>query len=68
MNRVGIRVQDLFDEGILRQKVEAALAFKNQVLAKIYNRRAVEVDEVMDELLDVCRAAAPHGRRHRPAC
>jgi adenylosuccinate synthase len=51
MARSGIRVQDLFDEKILRQKVEAALAFKNQVLAKIYNRRAVEVDEVMDELL-----------------
>jgi adenylosuccinate synthase len=51
MSRNGIRVQDLFDEKILRQKVEAALDFKNQVLAKIYNRRAVEVDEVMDELL-----------------
>src|SRR6476620_6636414 len=51
MARSGIRVQDLFDEKILRQKVEAALDFKNQVLAKIYNRRAVEVDEVMDELL-----------------
>ena len=37
MNRVGIRVQDLFDEGILRQKVEAALSLKNQVLVKIYN-------------------------------
>jgi adenylosuccinate synthase len=51
MNRVGIRVQDLFDEGILRQKVEAALAFKNQVLAKIYNTRAVEPDAVVEELL-----------------
>src|SRR6185312_8685855 len=51
MSRSGIRVQDLFDEKILRQKVEAALAFKNQILAKIYNRRAVEVDEVMEELL-----------------
>jgi adenylosuccinate synthase len=51
MARSGIRVQDLFDEKILRQKVEAALEFKNQVLAKIYNRRAVGVDEVMDELL-----------------
>ena len=39
MNRLGVRVQDLFDESILRQKVEAALAFKNQVLSKIYNRR-----------------------------
>ena len=51
MNRVGIRVQDLFDEGILRQKVEAALDLKNQLLAKVYNRRAVTVDEVVDELL-----------------
>ncbi|MEO6144085.1 MAG: adenylosuccinate synthetase, partial [Dermatophilaceae bacterium] len=51
MSRVGIRVQDLFDESILRQKVEAALAIKNQMLVKIYNRRAVEVDEVLEELL-----------------
>jgi adenylosuccinate synthase len=51
MNRVGIRVQDLFDEGILRQKVEGALEQKNQLLTKVYNRRAVTVDEVVDELL-----------------
>ena len=51
MNRIGIRVQDLFDEGILRQKVEGALATKNQVLAKVYNRKAVAVDEVVEELL-----------------
>ncbi len=51
MNRVGIRVQDLFDEGILRQKVEASLDLKNQLLAKVYNRRAITVDEVVDELL-----------------
>jgi adenylosuccinate synthase len=49
MSRVGIRVQDVFDESILRQKVEAALAIKNQILVKIYNRRTVEVDEVLDE-------------------
>jgi adenylosuccinate synthase len=49
MSRVGIRVQDVFDESILRQKVEAALDVKNQMLVKIYNRRAVEVDEVLDE-------------------
>ncbi|PZU48861.1 MAG: adenylosuccinate synthase, partial [Arsenicicoccus sp.] len=59
MSRVGIRVQDLYDESILRQKVEAALDMKNQVLLKIYNRRAVEVDEVMEELLR-------HAERIRP--
>ena len=42
--RIGIRVQDLFDESILRQKVEGALASKNQVLVKVFNRRAIETD------------------------
>lgn len=51
MNRIGIRVQDLFDESILRQKVEAALEAKNQQLVKTYNRRAIEVDEVVEDLL-----------------
>src|SRR6476661_3431390 len=51
INRVGIRVADLFDEGILRQKVEASLDLKNHVLAKVYNRRAIEVDAIVEELL-----------------
>ncbi len=59
MNRIGIRVQDLFDEHILRQKVESALAFKNQVLAKIYNRRAIAADEVVTELLSYVERLRP---------
>ena len=59
MNRIGVRVQDLYDEPILRQKVEAALEFKNQVLAKIYNTRAAVVDEVVDELLSYAVRLAP---------
>src|SRR5919107_1427224 len=59
MNRIGIRVQDLFDEGILRKKVEGALELKNQVLAKVYNRRAVTVDEVVEELLTHADALRP---------
>ncbi|PJE96890.1 adenylosuccinate synthase [Streptomyces carminius] len=51
INRVGIRVQDLFDESILAQKVEAALDQKNQVLAKLYNRRAIAAEQVVEELL-----------------
>jgi adenylosuccinate synthase len=51
MSRIGIRIQDLFDETVLRAKVSGALEFKNQVLVKIYNRRAFEVDAVVDELL-----------------
>ncbi|EWT00921.1 adenylosuccinate synthetase [Intrasporangium oryzae NRRL B-24470] len=59
MNRIGIRVQDLYDEGILRQKVEAALDVKNQLLVKVYNRRAVAVDEVVEELLSYAGRLAP---------
>jgi adenylosuccinate synthase len=59
MARVGIRVQDLFDESILRQKVEAALDVKNQMLVKIYNRRAVEVDEVLDEFKQYAERLRP---------
>ncbi|RQP08908.1 MAG: adenylosuccinate synthase [Microbacteriaceae bacterium] len=51
INRVGIRIQDLFDENILRQKVEGALDQKNHLLLKVYNRRAIAVDEVVDDLL-----------------
>jgi adenylosuccinate synthase len=51
ISRVGIRVQDLFDEKILRDKVEGALTNKNQSLVKVFNRRAISVDEVVEELL-----------------
>ena len=59
MNRIGIRVQDLFDESILRQKVEAALETKNQLLVKTYNRRAIEVDEVVEDLLQYVERLRP---------
>ena len=51
INRLGIRMQDLFDENILRQKVEGALNIKNHLLVKVYNRRAIAIDEIVDELL-----------------
>src|ERR1700712_5001669 len=49
MNRVGIRVQDLFDEKILRAKVEGVLELKSQILTKIYNRKAPTVDTIVEE-------------------
>ncbi|MEU4216651.1 adenylosuccinate synthase [Actinoplanes sp. NPDC026623] len=59
MNRLGVRVQDLFDSSILRQKVEAALSFKNQVLSKIYNRSAIKPDEVIADLLSYTERLRP---------
>ena len=59
MNRVGIRVQDLFDEKILRQKVSGALEQKNGLLVKVYNRRAITEDEVVDELVSQASRLRP---------
>ena len=59
INRVGIRIQDLFDENILRQKVEGALHQKNHLLVKIYNRRAIAVDEVVEDLLSYAERLRP---------
>ncbi|TRW46478.1 adenylosuccinate synthase [Georgenia yuyongxinii] len=59
MARVGIRVQDLFDASILRQKVEGALAQKNQLLVKVFNRRAVDIDETTEGLLAFAERLRP---------
>ncbi|HET9654878.1 MAG TPA: adenylosuccinate synthase [Kineosporiaceae bacterium] len=59
MNRVGLRVQDLFDENILRQKVAGALDQKNHLLVKVYNRRAITVEEVVDELMAFAERVRP---------
>ena len=59
VNRVGVRVADLFDERILRQKVEAALDVRNHLLTKVYNRRAIEVDAVVEELLSYADRLRP---------
>ncbi|MDI2098383.1 adenylosuccinate synthase [Ruicaihuangia caeni] len=59
INRVGIRIQDLFDENILRQKVEGALDQKNHLLVKVYNRRSIGVNEVVDDLLQYAERLRP---------
>ena len=51
VNRLGVRIQDLFDESILRQKVAASLEQKNEVLVKVYNRRAIDPDATAEHLL-----------------
>jgi len=60
INRIGIRVQDLFDPSILRQKIEAALHDKNQILIKVFNRKGITVDEVLDEYLGYAQVLKPY--------
>ena len=60
MNRIGIRVQDLFDAKILRAKVEGVLELKGQILTKVYNRRAPGVDDIVEELASYADRVAPY--------
>ena len=59
MARVGIRVQDLFDVEVLHAKVTGALNLKNQVLVKVYNRKAFDVQAVVDELSSYAERLRP---------
>jgi adenylosuccinate synthase len=58
--RVGIRVQDLLDPGILRQKLDLVLREKNQILVKVYNRKAIDLDSVVEEYLAYAERLRPY--------
>jgi adenylosuccinate synthase len=60
INRIGIRVQDLFDPSILKQKIDAALHDKNQILIKVFNRKGITVEEVLTEYLGYAEILKPY--------
>ena len=51
--RVGLRVQDLLDPKIFRQKLDLVVKEKNQILAKVYNRLPLSADQIAHDYLDV---------------
>src|SRR5690554_5306471 len=51
--RVGIRVQDLLDKKIFREKLDAVLKEKNAVLAKVFNRLPVDAEQIAHDYLEV---------------
>ena len=59
VGRLGVRVQDILDESVLRRKVEGALRQKNELLVKVYNRRHVEVNEIVDYFLSFAERLKP---------
>jgi len=58
--RLGIRMQDLFDRSILREKIEAALTETNDVLTKIYGLAPYRVDDIAGEYLGYAEILKPH--------
>jgi len=49
--RSGIRIQDIFDEGILKTKLKAALREKNAIFENVYGEELYEVADVASWLL-----------------
>jgi adenylosuccinate synthase len=77
-SRVGLRVQDLLDAKIFREKLDVVLREKNLVLTKIYNRPAMSADDIcatylgelapliapmIDDTVGIVHSALASGRR-----
>lgn len=58
-SRVGIRVQDLFDPRIFREKVEAALTDKNKILTRVYNRLPMDPHQITSQYLEMADRLVP---------
>ncbi|WP_046471836.1 adenylosuccinate synthase [Allosalinactinospora lopnorensis] len=60
ISRVGVRVQDMFDPKILRKKIELTLNDKNQILTKVFNRRGLDAEQIIDEYLGYADMLRPY--------
>ncbi len=59
VSRTGIRVQDLFDPSIFRDKLDTALAEKNKILSRVYNQLPMEVAPIAAEYLAHAERLSP---------
>ena len=58
--RIGLRLQDLFDPKIFREKLEVVLKEKNLLLTKIYNRLPLSADIIVEEYRAYGERLRPH--------
>jgi adenylosuccinate synthase len=58
--RLGIRVQDLLDAKILRQKVETALVEKNVLLERVYGVESLEAEQLATRLEECAQRLRPY--------
>ncbi len=59
MNRTGIRIQDMLNDDLFREKLESALAYQNPILEKVYGLPTYTVDQI-------CETYLPYAERMRP--
>jgi adenylosuccinate synthase len=59
-SRIGLRVQDLTDPKILRQKLDVVLKEKNAILSKVYGRLPLDAEAIARDYLAKGDRLAPH--------
>jgi adenylosuccinate synthase len=57
--RIGLRVQDLFDEAIFREKLDIVLREKNQLLTRVYGRLPLTADAIVEDYLRYAERLRP---------
>ena len=58
--RIGLRIQDLFDEKIFREKLDVVLREKNQILTRIYGRLPLVADTIVDDYMRYAERLRSH--------
>jgi adenylosuccinate synthase len=58
--RIGLRMQDLFDEKILREKLDIVLKERNLVLTRVYGRLPLAADSIVDDYMRYAERLRPH--------
>ncbi len=58
--RIGIRVQDVLDDKILRQKIEVALVEKNYWLERVYDAPTFDLNEVAERYEEYAQRLRPY--------
>src|ERR671936_50250 len=58
--RIGLRIQDLYDEQIFGEKLDIVLREKNLILSKIYGRLPLEAEQVVEDYLGYANELRPH--------
>jgi adenylosuccinate synthase len=58
--RIGLRVQDLTDEKIFRQKLDTVLKERNPILAKVYSRLPLDPERIVADYMGYGERLSPH--------
>ena len=60
INRIGIRVCDLYDMDVFKEKLAYNVEFKNKILRNVYGADGVNYDEILVDYINYAEALKPY--------